>query len=153
MSINLNILGYNKALDENTRIVYRDLHLDIKQKYTNNDQFHKLEEITDIVSDTNENAIKNSLYNIFSTSPGEKILNPEFGLNFEQWLFTNMSDNAALVITQTIYKQIQRWEPRVTINDVNVVPNYEQNEYNISINYNNNNTFNIKLTEAGLLAQ
>ena len=153
MSINLNILGYNKALDENTRIVYRDLHLDIKQKYTNNDQFHKLEEITDIVSDTNENAIKNSLYNIFSTSPGEKILNPEFGLNFEQWLFTNMSDNAALVITQTIYKQIQRWEPRVTINDVNVVPNYEQNEYNISIKYNNNNTFNIKLTEAGLLAQ
>ena len=150
MSINLNILNYKKPLNETTHVVYRDLHLDIKQKYTNNDQFHKLEEITDIVSDTNENAIKNSLYNIFSTSPGEKILNPEFGLNFEQWLFTNMSDNAALVITQTIYKQIQRWEPRVTINDVNVVPNYEQNEYNITIYYNNNQTFNINLTEAGI---
>ena len=150
MSINLNILNYKKPLNETTHVVYRDLHLDIKQKYTNNNQFHKKEEITDIVSDTNENAIKNSLFNIFSTTPGQKILNPEFGLNFEQWLFTNMSDNAALVITQTIYSQIQRWEPRITLNDVSVIPNYEQNEYNITIYYNNNQTFNINLTEAGI---
>ena len=150
MSINLNILNYKKPLNETTHVVYRDLHLDIKQKYTNNNQFHKKEEITDIVSDTNENAIKNSLFNIFSTTPGQKILNPEFGLNFEQWLFTNMSDNAALVITQTIYSQVQRWEPRITLNDVSVIPNYEQNEYNITIYYNNNQTFNINLTEAGI---
>ena len=150
MSINLNILNYKKPLNETTHVVYRDLHLDIKQKYTNNNQFHKKEEITDIVSDTNENAIKNSLFNIFSTTPGQKILNPEFGLNFEQWLFTNMSDNAALVITQTIYSQIQRWEPRISLNDVSVIPNYEQNEYNITIYYNNNQTFNINLTEAGI---
>lgn len=153
MSLNLNILKHNPRLETDTRVMFRDLHLDIKQKYTNNNQFHKNEEITDIVSDINENAIKNSLYNIFSTSPGQKILNPEFGLNFEQWLFTNMSENAVLVIKQTIYSQIQRWEPRVTLNDVTVIPNYEQNEYHISINYNNNHTFNINLNETGAIAQ
>lgn len=150
MSINLDILKNPRTINKEPRVVYRDLHLDIKSKYTNNDQFRKLEEITDIVSDINSDAIKNSIYNIFATVPGQKILNPEFGCNFMQWLFTNISENAALTIKQMIYKQIQKYEPRVTLQQVNVVPNYEQNEYTINIRYNNSESFDLTLSESGI---
>ena len=150
MSLNLNILKKTSTLNDKDNIVYRDLHLDIDFEYTNNMELHKLNEIVDIVGDVNGNAIRNSLYNIFSTSPGQKILNPEFGLSFEQWLFTNISENGALIITQTIYEQVKKYEPRVTLNDVTVLPNYEQNEYNVTIKYNNNQSFNLTLTEAGI---
>ena len=150
MSPNLNILKKTSTLNDKDNVVYRDLHLDIDFEYTNNMELHKLNEIVDIVGDVNGNAIRNSLYNIFSTSPGQKILNPEFGLSFEQWLFTNISENGALIITQTIYEQVKKYEPRVTLNDVTVLPNYEQNEYNVTIKYNNNQSFNLTLTEAGI---
>lgn len=152
MSLNLNILKSQPTLKSQPQIVFRDLHLDIHFEYTNNNQIHKKNEIMDIVGDVNDNAIKNSLFNIFSTSPGQKILNPEFGLVFNQWLFTNMSENGALVIKQTIYEQIQKYEPRVILDEVLVVPNYEQNEYHITIRYNRNREYIMNLTEAGIVA-
>lgn len=152
MSLNLNILKYTPPIvDNHYNVVYRDLHLDIITKYTKNDEVSKKNEITDIVSDVNYDAINNSIYNILSTSPGQKILNPEFGLNFSQWLFTNMSENGALVITQTITHQINAYEPRVTLEHVSVIPDYEQNQYNIIIKYNINQIFKATLNEFGLM--
>lgn len=154
MSINLNILENvqisKNAADRKHNVVYQDLHLDLQKKYTQNDQVQKQLEIADIVSDINGQAIRNSLYNIFSTSPGQKILNPEFGLNFEQWLFTQLSENKALSIKQKIYRQVERYEPRVTITNIDVIPDYEQNQYNVSIQYNNNEIFTFNLTETGI---
>lgn len=149
MSLNLNILRTQTTNTNQHNIVYRDLHLDIAKLYTNNDELHKLNEITDIVTDVNNNAIRNSIYNILSTMPGQKILNPEFGLNLTQWLFTNLSETNASLIKFKISQQISRYEPRVTLDKVEVVPDYENNQYNISI-YFNNITFNLTLSETGL---
>lgn len=157
MGLNLNILKQTPRIDGNKPfIVYRDLHLDVQPKYTNNNELlidNKSLEVTDIVSDINENAIKNSLYNIFSTMPGQKILSPEFGLNFTQYLFSNLSDNNALLIKQKIIKHVGMYEPRVKIQYVSVVPVYEQNQYNISIAYNNKQNFNFLVTESGITIQ
>ena len=149
MSLNLNILQTQIPNTNQHNIVYRDLHLDIAKLYTNNDELHKLNEITDIVTDVDNNAICNSIYNILSTIPGQKILNPEFGLNLTQWLFTNLSETNASLIKFKISQQIGRYEPRVTLDKVEVVPDYENNQYNISI-YFNNITFNLTLSETGL---
>ena len=149
MSLNLNILRTQTSNTNQHNILYRDLHLDIAKLYTNNDELHKLNEITDIVTDVNNNAIRNSIYNILSTMPGQKILNPEFGLNLTQWLFTNLSETNASLIKFKISQQINRYEPRVTLDKVEVVPDYENNQYNISI-YFNNIAFNLTLSETGL---
>lgn len=150
MSLNLNILKSQANSTKYTNIVYRDLHLDIEKLYTNNDELHKLNEITDIVTDVNSKAIKNSIYNILSTMPGQKILNPEFGLNLTQWLFTNLSETNASLIKFNITRQINKYEPRVTLTNVTVTPNYEEQQYNIVIQFNNNETFNLNLNETGI---
>lgn len=150
MSLNLNILKSQANSTKYTNIVYRDLHLDIEKLYTNNDELHKINEITDIVTDVNSKAIKNSIYNILSTMPGQKILNPEFGLNLTQWLFTNLSETNASLIKFKITEQINRYEPRVTLTKVEVIPNYEEHQYDITIQFNNNETFNLNLTETGI---
>lgn len=150
MSLNLNILKSQANSTKYTNIVYRDLHLDIEKLYTNNDELHKLNEITDIVTDVNSKAIKNSIYNILSTMPGQKILNPEFGLNLTQWLFTNLSETNASLIKFNITRQINKYEPRVTLTNVIVTPNYEEQQYNIVIQFNNNETFNLNLNETGI---
>ena len=151
MSLNLNILKSQANSTKYTNIVYRDLHLDIEKLYTNNDELHKINEITDIVTDVNSKAIKNSIYNILSTMPGQKILNPECGLNLTQWLFTNLSETNASLIKFKITEQINRYEPRVTLTKVEVVPNYEEHQYDITIQFNNNETFNLNLTETGII--
>ena len=151
MSLNLNILKSQANSTKYTNIVYRDLHLDIEKLYTNNDELHKINEITDIVTDVNSKTIKNSIYNILSTMPGQKILNPEFGLNLTQWLFTNLSETNASLIKFKITEQINKYEPRVTLTKVEVIPNYEEHQYDIAIHFNNNEVFNLNLTETGII--
>lgn len=151
MSLNLNILKSQANSTKYANIVYRDLHLDIEKLYTNNDELHKINEITDIVTDVNSKAIKNSIYNILSTMPGQKILNPEFGLNLTQWLFTNLSETNASLIKFKITEQINKYEPRVTLTKVEVIPNYEEHQYDIAIHFNNNEVFNLNLTETGII--
>ena len=50
------------------RKLYQDLHLDLELNYTRNLQLHKAPEITDIVSDYDLDAVKNSLFNLFSNT-------------------------------------------------------------------------------------
>ena len=149
MSLNLNILQYNNSVNSTLNIVYKDIHLDIEKRYTRNSELYKTNEVTDIVADVNTNAIKNSIYNILSTSPGQKILNPEFGLNFEQWLFTNISDNNINIIRQRIISQIQQYEPRTQLQEVNIEPDYDAHEYHITLKINIL-PININLSETGL---
>lgn len=149
MSLNLNILQYNNNVNSTLNIVYKDIHLDIEKKYTRNSELYKTNEVTDIVADVNTNAIRNSIYNILSTSPGQKILNPEFGLNFEQWLFTNISDNNINIIRQKIISQIQQYEPRAQLQEVNIEPDYDAHEYHITLKINDL-PINFNLSETGL---
>lgn len=149
MSLNLNILQYNNSVDSTLNIVYKDIHLDIEKKYTRNSELYKTNEVTDIVADVNTNAIKNSIYNILSTSPGQKILNPEFGLNFEQWLFTNISNNNINIIRQKIISQIQQYEPRAQLQEVDIEPDYDAHEYHITLKINDL-PINFNLSETGL---
>ena len=51
-------------------------------------------------------AIKNSIKNIFVTFPGQKLLNPTFGLNLMQFLFLPISEVTANLIGQRIVNGI-----------------------------------------------
>ena len=63
--------------------------------------------------------------------PGQKLLNPLFGLNLTQYLFTAVSTSQAKVIGETILTGVRKFEPRITIRTINVEPNYDENQYNI----------------------
>jgi phage baseplate assembly protein W len=117
-----------------TTPTYVDLHLDIEQTQTVNlGIVPKL--LGDILVDTDIQAIRNSLRNIFTTKKGQKILNPNFGSSLDQHLFSAITETNAKTIGNEILNMVTLYEPRIKITRVNVVPVYDRNAYYISIYY------------------
>ena len=89
----------------------------------------------DILALKNETAISRSLRNIVFTVPGEKFFNPDFGSKISQSLFENIDDISGNVIKGEITNSIRTYEPRVDLKKVTVSPNYDNNEFNVTILY------------------
>ena len=83
--INLDIL--KKPAERQNPFVFTDLKLDLKIDKTFNNELEKKGQIKDIQSSNNLEAIRNAFVSLLTTSPGEKILNPTFGINFGDLLF------------------------------------------------------------------
>lgn len=60
-------------------------------------------------------AIFQSIDNILSTSPGERLFNPEFGSNIEDYLFEPLDEDTAMRIENEVIRAIGRWEPRILL--------------------------------------
>jgi len=90
----------------------------------------------DLIALKNQTAISRSIRNIVLTSPGEKFFNPDFGSNVSRLLFDTLDDLTALSIRDEIENSIRNFEPRVQLIDVIVVPEYDNNEFNITVVYN-----------------
>jgi phage baseplate assembly protein W len=89
----------------------------------------------DLIALKNANTIQRSLKNIIFTFPGEKPFDPEFGSQVSRMLFEIITPLTANRIKREIEYSINRYEPRVLLNDVTVVPNYDNNEFNVLIAY------------------
>jgi len=111
---------------------YSDIKLDLTMHYTQNNQLLKKDEIRDLEALYDLGAIKSSLFNLFNTFPGQKILNPSFGLGLGKYLFDPVSLGIAEKIGQEIRKGIGLYESdRVSIEQLKVVPDEEQQQYYI----------------------
>ena len=89
----------------------------------------------DLISLSNTSAIARSIRNIVFTSPGEKFFNPNFGSRISESLFENVDEVSALAIEDEIRSSIINFEPRVNLLDTVVVPNPDDNEMNVTIEY------------------
>lgn len=117
---------------EDSKIKYRDVHLDIKtgdNQSVNN--LFKQQTVKDIKSSEDEQAIYNSINNLFNTTPGEKILQPEFGLDLRKFLFEPITDYMASIIGEKVLAGITRWEPRVKVTNVHVKKDIPGRAYTI----------------------
>lgn len=156
MAIKLDILKNRKNTDNYQNFTYADIGLDLRLNaflpnkpvgVNNNPQDFKLNYDSD--------AIYNSIRNIFNTKKGQKILNPEFGLDIEQYLFDNISKENADIIGNTIYEELPVNEPRAKVDSVDVIARPDDNEYKIAISItipslnNQRGTVNGTLTTEG----
>ena len=89
----------------------------------------------DLVSLSDTTAIARSIRNIVFTQPGEKFFNPDFGSRISESLFENVDEVSALAIEDEIKSSIINFEPRVNLSFVNVKPNPDDNEMNVTIEY------------------
>lgn len=78
----------------------------------------------------NVNAIKNSIHNIFSWTPGERILNPEFGSNLRKLLYEGITDFNQEQIIAEIRHSVSQWEPRVQIDNIVRLTDVDDKENN-----------------------
>jgi phage baseplate assembly protein W len=129
----IKISGLPQPRNVNHKYTYSDLHLDLEKKYLIKNNFKQFPEMNDLVMDYDLNAIKNSIRNIFNTTPGEKVLNPTFGLNLRQFLFEPINDLNAMNISSLIKTKLPYFEPRIILNYVRVNADIDNSEYTIDI--------------------
>jgi phage baseplate assembly protein W len=89
----------------------------------------------DLIALKNETAIARSVRNLVFTYPGEKFFNEDLGSKVSRSLFENMDEISASIIKDEIENTIRNYEPRVNLIEVVVSPNYDNNEFNVTINY------------------
>ncbi len=89
----------------------------------------------DLIALKNESAIARSVRNLVLTQPGERFFNENLGSSISASLFENMDGMSASVIRDEIRSTIANYEPRVRLIDVIVSPNYDNNEFNVTIQY------------------
>jgi phage baseplate assembly protein W len=89
----------------------------------------------DILAINNETAIARSVRNLVLTIPGERFFNPQVGSDISQSLFENIDPISASTIQSQIETTIKNNEPRVELTEVLVEPNYDYNEFNVTVNY------------------
>ena len=108
----------------NTR---RDIDLDLffKRKIPNND----VNTITDI------QAVKRSIRNLVLLNPYEKPFHPEISSGVRGMLFELMTPFVAAQLTKKIEDVINNFEPRARLVSVRSMPNYDRNEYEVSIEF------------------
>jgi len=134
MPLKLNILKSPKdKKQEDGRIVYRDLDYEMAIGIVKGDQAEKPENLKDLNTAVNFKAIENSFINLITTFPGQKILNPEFGMNFGDLLFLPVSKARAIVIGETINNTMVGFEPRVQFNVIEVIADIAKQEYELNI--------------------
>ena len=89
----------------------------------------------DIIGVKNDTAIARSIRNLVLTTPGERFFNEDLGSGVSQLLFDTVDDISAAVIRDEVEQTIIRFEPRVKLQDVAVKPNYDNNEFDVTVSY------------------
>jgi len=112
---------------------YKDLHLDFEKSGEYNSTLQQKIDGNDLKADYNENAIKNSLKNLFNTKPGQRFLFPLYGLDLNQYLFEAVTEFNGQIIGEKIVSSIKKYEPRVTLERCKVLAKPDDNEYDITI--------------------
>lgn len=82
-----------------------------------------------------ERLIKNDLLLLIFTVPGERRNRPLYGCPLRTFLFEPANENVANEIRMTLADTIERYEQRVTIEDINVVWMAESKAYVISLTF------------------
>jgi uncharacterized protein len=59
---------------------------------------------------------------VLVTAPGERVMRPAFGCRIWDMLFEPVTPNLLGLMAQAVREAVAQWEPRVEVEEVNVVP-------------------------------
>ena len=108
----------------------------VKQGYKDLSMSFKSNPLTDdLIGLKNESAIARSIRNLVFTQKGEKFFDPDFGSEVSASLFENIDEVTAITIQDDIEYMINTHEPRVDVINVEALPNYDNNQFDVVIVY------------------
>ena len=64
--------------------------------------------------------VRQSIFTILDTERGERVMRPDFGCGLSRWLMAPNSPATRAGIEREVRSALQRWEPRITLADVQV---------------------------------
>ncbi|MEU6535394.1 GPW/gp25 family protein [Streptomyces sp. NPDC047000] len=92
-------------------------------------------------------AIRQSIWLILGTAPGERVMRPDFGCGIHDAVFDINDASTAGRVSRSVREALTRWEPRIDVLDVYAAPDPEErHRLLIEINYrvrSSNSRFNL----------
>ena len=104
---------------------FKDINLSFKRHPVTND----------VVTITDEDAIKRSVKNIIFTTLGEKPFMPQFGSVISESLFELSTNLNEVRITDEIKTSLMNYDPRIDNLDITVSLYPDSNEMNVTVQY------------------
>jgi phage baseplate assembly protein W len=89
----------------------------------------------DINKHVDEYAVVNSIKNILLTNHYERLFQPQLGSNVSKFLFENMDIITTTVLQKEIEQTITNFEPRVSVKEVIVTPEYDNNRFSVQLTF------------------
>ena len=89
----------------------------------------------DLVVSRDASAIKQAIVNLLLTNKGERPFNYDYGSDIRSYLFEPLDFGTAQQIQSNIEYSISNWEPRIDILELNVIPNFDDNGFDVELTY------------------
>ena len=89
----------------------------------------------DLVQVKDKAAIVQAIQGILLTRKGERPFQPELGCDVQNMLFEPLDYASAGTIKQEIRETIDRYESRVTVTRIECTPDFDNNGYNVEMQY------------------
>lgn len=89
----------------------------------------------DVNKHVDEMAVINSVKNLILTDHYERPFRPEIGSNVKRMLFEPMDAISSSLLEREIRQVLQNFEPRVTLREVAVSPDYDNNAYKVGMTF------------------
>ena len=97
--------------------------------------FKKHPVTNDLVVSKDASAIKQAIVNLLLTNKGERLMNPDYGSDIRSYLFEPLDYGTANQIKRNILFTIDKWEPRISVLNINAIPNYADNGFDVEMTY------------------
>lgn len=85
--------------------------------------------------DINIDAVKGSIDNILRTSPGERIMLPEFALGLRNILFEPINDRLLNRLSDAVKNSIEIWDDRVSVDEVSFKSDPDYSSISIGLTF------------------
>lgn len=97
----------------------------------------------DVTMLSGEELVKNSLDVLFATAMGERVMQPGYGSELDQFVFENLSKSTITYMQAVISDAILYNEPRIIINEIDIDPLVQDGAFiEIKIDYSISSTNN-----------
>lgn len=97
--------------------------------------FNEHPNTADLLVVKDEQAVKIALQNLILTNKGERPFQSDLGSSIRRSLFELLDYGTAATIRTEITELIDKYEPRVNLINVEVIPEYDQNAYSVFIEF------------------
>jgi phage baseplate assembly protein W len=102
----------------------------------------------DVTKKVGDDAIIQSMFTLLLAGKYDRLMQPNIYSNLRQSLFEPLDSITASSIKNEIESVIGKYEPRVSLTEVNVTPDYDNNGYSTSISFfivNSTNPITVEL--------
>jgi phage baseplate assembly protein W len=89
----------------------------------------------DLITSKDEAAVKQAIVNLLLTNKGERLFNSQIGSNIPRLLFEQLDFGVAALVQSEIKNVLTDYEPRINIISLEVIPNFDDNGFDVGLEF------------------